>query len=172
MDVKHFEAGMTRIYSIFGKSAPKPEVLEAVWDRVHDMPDAFLDYAIVLVRDEDMLPRNLGKYLDSLKPEFWSQKNGGTGKKEKQLGCRDCYKSPGWIYMYAPQTHYETWFPCACGLGETPYDIPRTSKATLRKHGYTDDPQGPVPGMTVAHRFRYGDGPSFSESRGTTRGAA
>lgn len=68
MTGEHFLEKLREIYGTFGKNMAPNHVQDAIFRRVRDLPDAFMDFALRKLENEVSLPANLGRHL---RLELW-----------------------------------------------------------------------------------------------------
>jgi len=113
-----FRNGIEEIYTAHGKAFPAQKVAEGVFERVKDLPDSFMAFAVAELRDYTTLPSNLGRELRrNLWPAYLGknpQLRAGTEIKGCDL-CRSGRAGPGFIYAYNPADSCRVvMFKCVC----------------------------------------------------------
>lgn len=134
-----FERGLRKIYAIHGKKAPEnPDVIEAIWERIEQLPSEFMAYAIEKLQDMDKLPQNMGKFLKvDLWPEFLS--DNPQLRAGASFECLECGGS-GFIHAFrideGSYNNIREAFECQCRRGEQGWT--REKILATGKYGFTD----------------------------------
>lgn len=107
-------AKMAEIFATFSKKLPELPLLEAIWRRVEDFPDAFMDFALLDLQDQEKLPANLGRYfVQELKPEFDRRTSIDLTRPQE---CPECGGIDGHIHAYG-RDGYPCCYRCICSGG-------------------------------------------------------
>jgi hypothetical protein len=123
MENHAFLQGLEDIYSAHGKAFPSPKICAAIFDRVRELPDKFMAFAVGELRDYPTLPSNLGRELRRvLWPQF-AEKHPGLLAAARDDGCdwcRDGRTSPGWLWAHKSATGHVVLRRCQCSGGDMP----------------------------------------------------
>ena len=89
MNNQIFRQEISSVFAAHGKAAPTGLVLNAVWERVKELPDEFMPWASAELQDVDKLPNNLGFYIaKTLWPQWRAQNRNKTAQEFHT--CQDC----------------------------------------------------------------------------------
>lgn len=145
MNFRKFTDGIEEIYAIFGKKVPEDRILNLVFKRIENLPDAFMDFAVRHFEDQENLPRNLGRYLFR---ELWPQYlelHPELRSKSEDVYCPHCDMACGipgrrrvWRLEHLPWgDEYEpVLVRCACGNGPNLTNEPIYSDFELESMGF------------------------------------
>lgn len=141
-----FKTGMSKVYAAHAKAPPSQAVLEALWERVGTLPDAFMHWAARQLCDYEKLPQNLGLELAGRLYPRWRAQN-RTGSPHQPQLCPDCDpQTPGFFHWWRRdgQTGRVTSGLCRCLCNNNPAldPMPRKSKAQAAKNGLSVMPRG------------------------------
>lgn len=133
---QYFETILEKIYATFGKRLPTENVCDAIFERIKDFPDDFLDYAYRRFQDMPQLPQNLGYCLRrELWPEYL-EKNPDLRAGRSYETCPKCIKCmPGYRKAYAPD-YSPVIVRCTCGNAPNPNHEPIPTDAELTAKGF------------------------------------
>lgn len=144
MEYSHFLDMLEKIYATFGKRLPQSAVIDRIYDRVGQLPDSFMDFALKHFEDQDDLPKNMGGFLlNNLWPECLANHPELRARNEKQC-CPLCDNgNPGWRRVWRPvKTAWgkEAFLPehvrCSCGGYPNPNQEKVYSDWELEDMGY------------------------------------
>lgn len=141
-----FTQSLRDIYAAHGKRMPEGAVKDAIYKRVHELPEGFMAYAVSRLEDVTSLPTNLGYHLlRELWPEYRAQHPEIRSVQDRAC-CPLCITGfPGWRRVYRHEITaqgLETYEPvqvrCTCGNISNPAfrDWPIYSDRELEQQGY------------------------------------
>lgn len=141
MDNVYFCKRLRDIYAIFCKAYPPEHVSDAIFERVSDLPDVFMDFAKKQIQDEQTLHVNLGRYfvkdvLPSYQATLYQSQN------RNQAGCPRCADSPVPGLLYWTKGIYDYAKPCSCDASPCWRDYQGLSDAELEDAGYVRKRRG------------------------------
>ena len=112
MNESYFYEKLRMIYGTFGKAFPAEHIRDAIFRRVEDLPDAFMDFALKRLENQESLPANLGMHLRQLLWPDYLEKHPRLKAKDK--ACPDCDPAlPGLFWAWdAKGFRYRQ--KCAC----------------------------------------------------------
>lgn len=143
MNYDKFIDGIEDIFATFGKKRPEDRVVEAIYKRIKDLPDSFMDFAVKHFDDMEKLPQNIGRHLfRELWPEYLERNP--EMKKSEYACCPNCDPDlPGWRKVYEQETTgwgEQVWKPiivrCACGNAPNPRHEQIHTDFELESMGY------------------------------------
>lgn len=144
MNYDKFIDGIEEIYATFGKKRPEDQIIQAIYKKIKNLPDSFIDFAVNHFEDEEKLPQNIGHYLFR---ELWPKylERNPVMKKSEFSCCPNCIPDiPGWRKVYKQEkTGWDEliWKPvivrCACGNALNPRHEPVYSDFELENMGYS-----------------------------------
>lgn len=143
LDYDKFFNGMEDIYAAFGKKMPEDKIVQAIYKRVKTLPDAFMDFALKCLEDEEKLPQNLGRYLfRNLWPEYLAL-HPELKAIEDIACCSKCAPDmPGYRKVWQPELvlGQEDYTPriirCTCGNAPNPKKEPIFTDDQLLNMGW------------------------------------
>lgn len=147
MRLDTFEAGIDRIYTIFGMSRKPSKDMQLVWyTRLDHIPDEAVNFIVEQICDLESMPRNMTVAWKN----YWSNwKTANPSKIVRQdcqlcrnTGARDCWARPE---DGGPWVHFMT--PCpACQSNDTRMPMPlaelEAKGAIIMPVGYRGGPVG------------------------------
>lgn len=107
----YFYEKLREIYATFSKAFPAGHISAAIFKRVQNLPDDFMDYALTRLENDVSLPQNLGRYL---RMELWwdyLEKHPEQSAYYQPIGCFRCKNQPGIRLYWEPDG---TVHPCKC----------------------------------------------------------
>ena len=126
MNEELFCKALRRVFAAFGKRAPSDAVADAVYRRVRDFPDGFIDFFESRLIDRESLPANLGLFLLR---ELWPEYARGLpeqGRKKPGCGNPECEGGMRRVYFLNTRETYAL-APCVCN------DDPRHARSWWRR---------------------------------------
>lgn len=138
-----FRNSMNRIFAAHAKAPPSRAAIDAVWYRVAEFPDAFMDWAAAKLCDYEKLPGNLGYEIKGM----YSQWRSETGQpRQERHCCPDCDRQiPGFFYWWQrDESGHVASGMCRCLCNNDPSldPMPRKSKAQAEREGMVVMPKG------------------------------
>ncbi len=136
MNEFHFNEKLRMIYGTFSKAFPAQHIRDAIFKRVEDLPDAFMDFALKQLENQESLPANLGRHL---REELWYDfLRKHPELKAKVTACPECDNpdDPGTFWMLDGDGNYQH-FNCACGASHAYKGKKGWTKREAMRAGYT-----------------------------------
>lgn len=147
MEYSHFLDMLEKIYATFGKRLPQSAVIDRIYDRVGQLPDSFMDFALKYFEDQDDLPKNMGGFLiNNLWPEYLANHPELRARHEVKC-CPLCdIDLPGWRRVYEPEitgwgrkVYKPVHVRCTCGGYPNPNQERVYQDFELEQMGYKID---------------------------------
>ena len=148
MKREHFLETLRKIYASHGKAAPtSADMVDSIWERVKDLPDAFMDFALEKLRDEEKLPGNTGLAMRRLWLEYLDR-NPARRAREENRGCDNCRglpgSLPGLFFIYDPVDGHRYVVKCVCDATPGLSHMPGWTRNFALERGYLlRDPNDP-----------------------------
>lgn len=122
MERTKFDRVMNGVFASFQKQQPRQAVLDAIYEKVADFPDDFIDWAADKLKEKESLKPNIGLELKRMWPAFLAETTPAkpfdpyANESSGDPDCPEC-KGTGWFYVYPTS-------PKLYKPGLAPYAIP------------------------------------------------
>jgi len=96
---------------------PSAKIGAAIFERIHDLPDSFMSFAVEELRDYASLPTNLGREIRIVLWPTYLEKNPQLRARTDNGGCDACRRSAagaGFFYVRAPGGKRDALIKCVC----------------------------------------------------------
>ena len=148
MDKELFLATLGVVHALFGKAAPAPAVIQALWERVADYPDAVLPLVEKRLELEEKLPANLYREFHAAL-EDWRNRRAVRREAVSGRVCPVCAGQRGfWCWLREPSGRWHHFF-APCSHCQDSSEKARPSVAELRARGVLVMPPGYPGGPTA-----------------------
>lgn len=169
MTYEVFRQVISGAFAAHGKVAPTGGVLNAVWERVHELPDRFMLWVQAELCDLEKLPGNLGYHIAGVLWPLWRRSNQDLRACEER-SCPECsgkHDVPGAGY-YCFRRETDGWrtylMPCRCSRLPKGCRLNPLSRAQALAAGYRLIPDTWEGGILDYERFL-----KFGETRAESR---
>ena len=145
MNREVFVKGLDAIYAAQGKAHPHEKFRIATFERVEDLPDSFMAFAVEELKDFASLPQNLGRELRLVLWPAYRDKNPQLRAHADDTGCDACGKSaagPGFFYVSEQGKKSVFILKCRCCRQQNVADWKAWSLAEMYAAGLTPEMRG------------------------------